>query len=157
MEDISLHIMDIVENSITGGSSHVEIRSVEHDDELTISIIDDGVGMTDEQIRRAADPFYTTKEGKKFGLGLSLFRQAAEETGGTLTIDSAGNRGTTVEATFHPNHPDMKPIGNLEETVALLRVYHPEITFTLAKNQVAKNQTTKNQQPHEEERNEAQT
>jgi len=133
MEDISLHIMDIVENSINGGSSHVEIRTIEDDDTLTISIIDDGVGMSDEQIHRAADPFYTTKAGKKFGLGLSLFRQAAEETGGTLTINSDGKGGTTVEAKFHPDHPDMKPIGDLEETVALLRVYHPEITFTLNK------------------------
>jgi signal transduction histidine kinase len=152
MEDISLHIMDIVENSITSGSSLVEIRTVEGDDTLTISIIDDGIGMSGEQIRRAADPFYTTKAGKKLGLGLSLFRQAAEATGGALTIASDAKNGTTVEAKFHPKHPDMKPIGDLEETVSLLRVYHPEITFTLTKNQ-----TTKNQQSHEEERNEAQT
>ncbi len=131
MEDLSLHIMDIVENSITGGAANVVIRAFEQNGRLVISIVDDGVGMSPDQIRRASDPFYTTKPGKKYGLGLALFKQAAEQTGGSFSIDGAENGGTEVRAEFIADHPDMQPVGDLEGTVSLLQRFHPDVTFTL--------------------------
>ncbi len=129
MEDISLHIMDIVENSIAGGATIVTVATCESKNSLCISIADNGAGMSSEQMRNAADPFYTTKSGKRFGLGLSLFKQAAEETAGNFSVESEQDRGTIIKAEFITTHPDMKPVGEIEETVRLLGVYHPEITF----------------------------
>jgi signal transduction histidine kinase len=134
MEDISLHVMDIVENSITGGAKCVEIEISEDMDRLRITIRDDGDGMDREQVARASDPFYTTKEGKSYGLGISLYRQAAEETGGTVTVISTPREGTTVSADFIIEHPDMKPMGDIAGTVRLLRAFHPEIDFLLMMN-----------------------
>lgn len=129
MEDISLHLMDIVENSITGGASRIELTFDVVDSRLLISIEDDGIGMDADQLARASDPFYTTKEGKSYGLGISLFRQAAEETGGNVSVESVPKRGTSVTAVFHTDHPDMKPLGDIDGTVRLLRAFHPEIVF----------------------------
>ena len=129
MEDISLHLMDIVENSIAGGATRVEITFHEGRETLRITIGDNGFGMNEEQVARASDPFFTTKEGKKYGLGISLLRQSAGETGGAVSVESTPQRGTTVTAEFVTSHPDMKPLGDIEGTVRLLRAFHPEIDF----------------------------
>lgn len=132
MEDISLHIMDIIENSIVGGASQITVRIDKPSPatlELTIS--DNGCGMKAQERERAMDPFFTTKKGKRFGLGLALFKQAAEETEGFFEIESRERAGTTVRATFHTNHADMKPLGDIVGTVTLLEAFHPEIRFRL--------------------------
>ena len=133
MEDLSLHVMDVVENSIAGGATVVLVR-VDRNSEvglLTISIQDDGTGMTATESRRAIDPFYTTKDGKRIGLGLPLLRQAAAEAGGMMDVTSTPGEGTVVRAEFRLDHPDRKPLGDMEGTIDLLRRYHPEVAFTL--------------------------
>jgi len=133
VEDLSLHVMDVVENSIAGGATAVVVR-VERNDEvglLTISIQDDGTGMTAAESRRAVDPFYTTKEGKRIGLGLPLLRQSAAEADGTMKVTSTPGVGTVVRAEFGLDHPDRKPLGDMEGTIDLLQMYHPEVVFTL--------------------------
>ena len=132
MEEIALHIMDIVENSITGGASCIEVRLCESDGKLTITIRDDGKGMSLGETGRATDPFYSSKEEKSFGLGISLFMQTAEETGGSLSVHSIPGGGTTVTASFITGHADMKPIGDIEETMRLMQAFHPEIEFVLS-------------------------
>ena len=131
MEEIALHIMDIVENSIAGGASCIEVGLCEMNDKLTITIRDNGRGMSLSETRRASDPFYTTKEEKSYGLGIALFKQSAEETGGSLSVQSVPGGGTTVVASFNPGHPDIKPLGDVEETMHLLQAFHPEIEFAL--------------------------
>lgn len=132
MEDISLHVMDIIENSINGGASEIIVR-IERlsPSTLRLTISDNGSGMKAEQRERAMDPFFTTKKGKRFGMGLALFKQAAEETEGSFDIESDEHAGTTVRAVFHTDHADMKPLGDLEGTISLLMAFHPEITFRL--------------------------
>ena len=134
MEDLSLHVMDIAENSITSGASAISIRTDESvcsgRRRLVLLIEDNGRGMSEEEIERALDPFYTSKEGKRVGLGLPLFRQAAVESGGDMTVESIPGSGIRVRAEFDPDHPDMKPLGDLEGTIALLKVFHPEVTFS---------------------------
>ena len=133
MEDLSLHVMDVVENSITGGATAVLVR-VDRNSEaglLTITIRDDGTGMTATESRHAIDPFYTTKQGKRIGLGLPLLRQAAAEAGGAMDVTSTPGDGTVVRAEFRLDHPDRKPLGDMEGTIDLLRRYHPEVAFTL--------------------------
>ena len=131
MQDLSLHILDVAENAIRAEAKTVTIKIVEDErnERLTLSIGDDGVGMDKETADRVLDPFFTTKGGKKVGLGLSLLAQAAKDTGGDLKVDSKETGGTTITAVFNPNHPDMKPMGDVLETVAALMVGNPGVRF----------------------------
>ncbi len=131
MEDISLHILDVAENSITAGSSRIEITVVEDTarDLLTLIISDNGAGMDPEMSKNALDPFFTTKQGKRVGLGIPLLAQAARESGGGISIESNKDSGTTITARFKLRHPDRKPLGDIEKTLYLLRATHPEIVI----------------------------
>ena len=131
MENLSLHILDIAENSIRAGAKKIEVQITEdtEKDLLKVCICDDGKGMDKQEIDNVRDPFYTTKGGKKFGLGLSLLSQASQQTEGIMTIQSEMGHGTKVIATFKPSHPDMKPMGEIFETLAVLITGHPEIRF----------------------------
>ena len=131
MEDLSLHILDIVENSIRAGARRVEIRLEEEKAEniLRLFIIDDGSGMDQEKIKIVSSPFYSSKEGKNFGLGISLLKQAVQETEGEFEIDSSVGVGTEIKAVFKNDHPDMKPLGDIMLTIKMLRLSHPDIDF----------------------------
>jgi len=131
MEDVSLHILDIVENALRAGARSVLVRLTEgkREDRLILEVIDDGEGMDEETKRRALDPFFTTKGGKRVGLGLPFLAQAAEEAGGRLEVKSAPGKGTTVIATFGLSHIDRKPLGNIEETLYCLKATHPDVCF----------------------------
>ena len=102
MEDLSLHILDIAENSIAASARRIEIIINEDIDQdlLTIEIKDDGKGMDQKTLKKAVDPFYTTRKTRRVGLGLSFLAQAAEESGGKMELKSAPNEGTTTRATF---------------------------------------------------------
>jgi len=129
MEDISLHILDIAENAIRAEATTITIEILEDKakDLLSIFIKDDGRGMDEETVKNVTDPFFTTKDGKRTGLGLALLSQAAQETGGDLKIESQQGVGTTVTATFKLSHPDMKPMGSIPETLATLIIGNPAI------------------------------
>lgn len=134
MEDLSLHVLDIAENAVAAGARMVDIRIAEDEqaDLLTIEIEDDGKGMDVETLRRATDPFFTTKEGKKVGLGLSLLSEAARESEGEVKISSDVGRGTMVRATFKRSHIDLKPLGDMGQTLRALIAGNPGVRFTYA-------------------------
>jgi len=129
MEDLSLHILDIVENSLRASADTVEItiREDTKRNRLSLEIRDNGRGMTEEERKRALDPFFTTKENRKYGLGLALLAQAAEESGGGLELQSEPGRGTTVRAEFDLGHPDSKPLGDVAATLRTLLFTNPEL------------------------------
>ncbi len=131
MEDLSLHILDIVENSIGAKASMIKIRVVEDrsQDLLTIEIKDNGQGIDEETVKKVLDPFFTTRTTRKVGLGLPLLRQAARESGGDVEIESKVGRGTRVKATFGYSHIDRKPLGNMKATLTTLIVGNPEVDF----------------------------
>lgn len=131
MEDLSLHILDIVENSIRALAKRIKIRIDENieKDWLTVQIEDNGQGMDKETVKKAVDPFFTTKTTRRVGLGLPLLEQAAEETGGKLQITSEVGKKTRIRATFRYNHPDRKPLGSIKETLLSLAAGHPEVDF----------------------------
>jgi DNA mismatch repair ATPase MutL len=131
MEDISLHILDIVENSITAGASKIEIKIVEDikANLLSVEIKDNGKGMDEEMLRRACDPFFTTKTTKKVGLGIPMLAQSAKESMGDIKITSKKGEGTTVYARFQYDHIDRKPLGNIAESIIVLIVSNPDIDF----------------------------
>jgi len=132
MEDLSLHILDIVENSIAAGASRVEIRVREsrRDDRLTIEIADDGRGMREETLERATDPFFTSRTTRRVGLGLSLFEQAAKRAGGDFKITSRPGVGTQVTGVFQHNHVDRQPLGDIAQTLLTLVVGNPQVEFS---------------------------
>ena len=131
MEDLSLHILDVVENSIRALAKRIEIRIEENieKDRLTIEIEDNGQGMDEETLKKALDPFFTTKATRRVGLGLPLLQQAARETGGKLEISSEVGKKTRIRATFQYSHPDRKPLGDIKETLLTLAAGYPEVDF----------------------------
>lgn len=131
MQDLSLHILDIAQNAIRAGGDRIviEIAEDEEHDKLTISIEDNGKGMNAEMVEKAIDPFFTTKDGRKFGLGLSLLAQAAQQAEGEFRIDSKQGAGTKIVAVFKLSHPDTKPMGDIVETMKTLIASNPERQF----------------------------
>ena len=136
MKELSLNILDIAQNSIKAQAKHLTITLDWNKSWLTVSIEDDGVGMSPEFAEQAANPFTTTRTTRKVGMGLPLFKLAAEQTGGTFSIAShqaqfeGDEHGTTVSATFDTNHVDCEPIGDIVSTVLTLIQGNPELSLT---------------------------
>lgn len=128
MEDLSLHILDIAENSITARAKRIEILIARDrgQDRLQVRVSDDGSGMDAATLARVRDPFFTTK-GKKTGLGLPFLQQAAQQSGGEMVVTSIPEKGTIVTATFLWSHMDRPPIGNMAETLLMLIAGHPDV------------------------------
>ena len=131
MPEIALNILDVAENSVRAGASLVEITVAvdEGEDTLSVTIADDGCGMTDEQIRQVTDPFFTTRTTRKVGLGVPFFKQAAELTGGSFSIDSEVGKGTVVTAVFCTDSIDFTPLGNVEDSICALASMNENIDF----------------------------
>jgi K+-sensing histidine kinase KdpD len=129
MEDLALHILDIMENSISGSARQIVVLIAEDTqrDLLTIEITDDGKGMDAETRTRALDPFFTTRTTRRVGLGLPLLAQAAAESGGSFQLMSEPSKGTTVKASFQHSHPDRKPLGDVAETIRTIMAGRPEL------------------------------
>ena len=122
MKELALHILDIAQNSIVAGASQIkiEINEAVDLDLLEITISDDGYGMDEVEQKKAIDPFYTSRTTRRVGLGLSLFKLAAEQCEGRLTITSQKGVGTEVKATFKYSHIDRVPLGNITDTLITL-------------------------------------
>jgi len=131
MLELSLHILDIVNNSIKANATRIEIEIVEDivSNLLSISISDNGCGMDEEFLKNVTDPFKTTRLTRKVGMGLSLFQAAAEATGGELIIASEKNVGTKVIATFAHDHIDRQPIGDIKETIISMIIGNESIDY----------------------------
>ena len=131
MKDLSMHIMDILQNSIRAKADRIELNVTEDHaaDTLTLEFIDNGTGMSEETLAKVLNPFFTTRTTRKVGLGLSLLKQNAEQTGGYLDIQSKLGKGTVVKAVFGLSHWDRQPMGDLPGTLILTVSAHPEIRF----------------------------
>ena len=134
MPDLAMHILDIVENSTRAGAKTVSLDIVEDSKAniMTISIIDDGKGMTEEELKRALDPFYTTKkERSKVGLGLPMLRETAEQAGGSLVMTSVPGKGTDVRVRMVLDHIDRPPLGDINETLQIVIATNPGVIFDI--------------------------
>jgi hypothetical protein len=131
MQDLSLHILDIVENAIASKASHVAIRITEDfdKDQMIVEIEDDGEGIPPHLLEKVVDPFFTTRTTRKIGLGLSLLQQAAQACEGDLKVQSLQGKGTLVRASFRYNHIDRKPLGDMASTMVTLIVGNPQMDF----------------------------
>ena len=143
MKELSLNILDISENSVKAGAALVEITVSEDNDTLSISVKDDGCGMSEETVKSVIDPFYTTRTTRSVGLGIPLLKMAAEQTGGRIEISSTRDdgvcktHGTVITAYFFKNHLDFTPLGDVISTVTTLIQGHPNVDFLFIHNRVS--------------------
>lgn len=128
MRDLSLHVMDLVQNSITAGATLISIEFMVEETigRLVFTLCDNGRGMDAEMVRSVQDPFVTTRTTRKVGLGIPLFKANAELTGGSLELESSVGKGTKLQAIFYYDSIDMKPLGDLAGTIATLVNANPE-------------------------------
>lgn len=135
MRELSLNVMDVAQNSVRAEASLVTITVEESDknDSLSISIEDNGCGMTEEQVSQVIDPFFTTRTTRKVGLGVPLFKLSAEQTGGSFEIRSKLGEGTVTTARYVKSHVDMTPLGDINSTVEILIRCNPQIDFVFTR------------------------
>ena len=132
MRDLSLHILDLIENSLRASATTVAVGLLAdaRRDVLKVVIEDNGPGLP-VAAHEATDPFFTTKEGKRTGLGLSLFKATAERAGGTLELRKSGLGGLAVEARMQLSHVDRCPIGDLAATLCSIVCMNPQLDLRL--------------------------
>jgi hypothetical protein len=131
MQDLSLHILDIVENAIASKASHVAIRITEdpEQNQMVVEIEDNGEGIPPHLLEKVVDPFFTTRTTRKVGLGLSLLQQAAQACEGELQVQSLQGKRTLVRASFRYDHIDRKPLGDMASTIITLIAGNPGMDF----------------------------
>jgi len=131
MLELALHILDIAENAVRAGAGIVRITLNEQvrADRLTMEVADDGAGMSDAELQRAIDPFYSTKKVRRVGLGLPMLADAAQRAGGCFEIHSREGVGTRVVVTFQLSHLDRQPLGDLEGSLITLLVGNAGVDF----------------------------
>ena len=135
MQELSLNILDIAQNSVKAGATLVRVGVTVEANALTIEIADNGCGMSPEFLQRVTDPFTTTRTTRKVGMGLPLFKMAAEMAGGELTLVTEKGKGTSVTATFVLSHIDRAPLGDLAETAVTLLADSYDLVLTLTTEQ----------------------
>ncbi len=133
MRDISLHLLDILQNSLTAKATKISIHvgALPSQDLLYLTVTDNGSGMEAELLRRVFDPFVTTRKTRPVGLGLPLLKEAAKRSGGDLTIESVKGRGTKLKATFGLSHIDRPPLGDIADTVVMVVTAHPDLDLAV--------------------------
>ena len=131
MKELSLHILDIMQNSIAAGANLVELTVTEDtgEDILRFTVSDNGCGMSPEMIQRVTDPFTTSRKTRKVGMGIPLLKLAAENTGGAVELSSEVGKGTVISATFGYSHIDRQPLGNMAETILGIVTSYEETDF----------------------------
>ena len=132
MKELSLNILDIVQNSIRAKANEISVEIIESvvSDIYRIIIKDNGTGIPEEIIKNVTDPFVTTRTKRRMGLGLPLLKYHAELTGGSLKIESETGKGTKIRADFSNSHIDRQPLGDISGVLLILLASDPGIDFT---------------------------
>jgi signal transduction histidine kinase len=132
LRELSLHILDLIENALRAGARVIAVRIEEQPerDRLLLAVEDDGPGLAEPE-ERATDPFFTTKQGKKTGLGLSLFRFRVEQSGGRLQLHRSPLGGLAVQAELGLGHVDRSPLGDLASTLYGVVLANPQVEVRL--------------------------
>jgi anti-sigma regulatory factor (Ser/Thr protein kinase) len=131
MQELSLHILDIVQNSVRANADKIEVlvEEIPNKDIYSIEITDNGSGVDADTLVQIADPFFTTRTTRKVGMGISLYKQSAEQAGGSLIIESEQGKGTKLKAVFSFSHLDRPAMGDIAGTMTLLIGSYPQIRF----------------------------
>ncbi len=136
MNEVVLHIMDIVYNSIRANASLVTINISFRKNILCVEIIDDGDGIDSVLLKDIKSPFKTSRTTRNVGLGISLFELSAKLANGKLDVTSQVNKFTKVYVEMDYSHIDCIEMGDLGETIYLLSIASNdcEIKFNYSKN-----------------------
>ena len=131
MQEISLNILDIVQNSIRANASLIEIIIEEAPslDVFSFTVKDNGCGMDEKMVEKVIDPFVTTRSTRKVGLGISLLKSLAEQTGGGIKLESRVGEGTVIRADFSYSHIDRQPLGDISAVMVSLISMNTGIDF----------------------------
>ena len=131
MQEISLNILDIVQNSVRAEANLIEVIIEEAPslDIFAFTVKDNGCGMDAQMVKRVTDPFVTTRTTRKVGLGISLLKSLAEQTGGGIKLESEVGVGTIIRADFSYNHIDRQPLGDISAVMVSLISMNPTIDF----------------------------
>jgi hypothetical protein len=131
--DLSLHLLDLLQNSVRADAENIVLSICEsaEDDHISITIADDGKGMSEDEKKLAFDPFYTSKPDKRIGLGLPLAFQAAKMAGGHASIESSQGKGTVIKIWWQLSHVDRQPLGDIVATVISFMAANPGVALVL--------------------------
>ncbi len=134
MEDLAMHTLEILMNSVHADAKNIklDITDSAERDELVISVLDDGKGMSEETAKKASDPFYTSRTTRKIGMGLAFLRGLAETCGGAFTLESELGKGTLVRASVQRSNIDTPPLGDLGEMLMESIQANGDIEYELA-------------------------
>lgn len=132
MKELSLHLLDIAQNSVRGEAKNIdiEVKEEKHLNDLIISINDDGIGIPKDMMESIMSPFTTSRTTRRVGLGISLFAATCESCEGDFRIESQVGKGTKVLAKMKYDHIDRPPLGDVASTLVGLFSSYPEIRFT---------------------------
>ena len=119
LKNIADHIIDICENAVRSKSKLCELYIDEDESSFFFKVSDKGIGMDEQEVKSALDPFYTTKteRKKKFGMGLPFLKYSSELTGGNFKITSEKGYGTVVEVLFKKDSIDCQPVGDIAQAI----------------------------------------
>ena len=131
MKELSLHIMDIMQNSVVAGATLIELSVNEQPDEdiLEFTVTDNGCGMDEDMVKRVIDPYTTGRTTRRVGLGIPLLKLASENAGGGISLESEVGKGTKISASFGYNHIDRQPLGDMSQTMHQLITAYEDIDF----------------------------
>jgi len=143
MNELSLYLLDIMQNSIKAKATLINLDIIKDidEDKLTIKIVDNGCGMSEEVLSKVLSPFYTTRTTRKVGLGLPLFKELAELCEGSFKIESKEGVGTTLTATFRLNNIDLPPFGNWVDTFYILVINDEDVDIKYNHKVIKDNET----------------
>lgn len=131
MKEISLHILDLAQNSLQAGAKNIGI-DIEEDtqaDTFAVALADDGCGMSESLAQAAVNPFVTTRTTRKVGLGIPMFKAGCEACGGSFMLESEEGKGTRLKGVYRRSHIDRPPLGGICDTMLLLIAGNPAVRF----------------------------
>ncbi len=131
MQEIAMNILDIVYNSIKAKAKLIKILIIDSilENVISVEIIDDGCGMDEATVEKVTSPFYTTRTTRKVGLGVPLFKENVEATGGHFLIESEPGKGTRIMGSFVKDHLDTPPMGDIIATMVTLLQANADIDY----------------------------
>lgn len=132
MNDLSLHILDLVQNSVAAGADTVwiDLKVKDSDRMAELTIKDNGCGIPDELIKNAGHIPFTTKvceASAVFGYGLYDFCNEAVDSGGSFEVAAPPEGGTVVKASFNLGS-GIRP-GNISDTIYSLWIGNGDVRF----------------------------
>ncbi len=129
-------LSDLVQNSVEAGASRVELDVSTGPDKIEVRVSDNGKGMDAATLAKAKEPFYSEAgkhDRRRVGLGLPLLYQTVEATDGTVDIQTAPGRGTTIRFALDAKHLDTPPLGDLPATVLGLMTFSGDYDLVLTR------------------------